>query len=180
MNWIVILLITAEILFWVFIILGLISRYLMRREKLGLFFFMLTPVIDLTLIITMSLDLLNGAVATMAHGIAAVYIGVSIAFGKQMIRWADERFKYYVLKTDERLIKNTGIKHAKKYLISWIRHVFAYIIGTGLLWIIIRIVGYSSNVTALVDVIKLWTLILMIDLLIALSYFIWPRPEKKS
>lgn len=58
--------------------------------------------------------------------------------------------------------------------------MFAYIIGTGLLWIIIRIVGYSSNVTALVDVIKLWTLILMIDLLIALSYFIWPRPEKKS
>lgn len=113
MNWIVILLITAEILFWVFIILGLISRYLMRREKLGLFFFMLTPVIDLTLIITMSLDLLNGAVATMAHGIAAVYIGVSIAFGKQMIRWADERFKYYVLKTDERPIKSLGLSMPK-------------------------------------------------------------------
>lgn len=113
MNLIVILLITAEILFWVFIILGLISRYVMRREKLGLFFFVLTPVIDLTLVITMSLDLLNGATATMPHGIAAVYIGVSIAFGKQMIRWADERFKYFVLKTDERPIKTTGIKHAK-------------------------------------------------------------------
>lgn len=178
MNWIVILLITAEILFWVFIILGLISRYVMRREKLGLFFFVLTPVIDLTLVIIMSLDLLNGAAATMPHGIAAVYIGVSIAFGKQMIRWADERFKYFVLKTDERPVKTTGIKHAKKYLISWIRHVFAYTLGTGLLWIIIGIVGYADNVAALVHVIKLWTLILMIDLLIALSYFIWPRSEK--
>ncbi|MGW7976252.1 hypothetical protein BU116_08420 [Staphylococcus xylosus] len=178
MNWIVILLIAAEILFWVFIVLGLISRYVMRREKLGLFFLVLTPVIDLTLVITMSLDLLNGAAATMPHGIAAVYIGVSIAFGKQMIRWADKRFKYFVLKTGERPIKATGIKHAKKYLISWIRHVFAYIIGTGLLWIIIGIVGYSGYLTALVHVIKLWTLILVIDLLIALSYFIWPRPEK--
>ncbi|MDI5788286.1 hypothetical protein PO124_07245 [Bacillus licheniformis] len=28
------------------------------------------------------------------HGIAAVYIGVSIAFGSRMIKWADERFAY--------------------------------------------------------------------------------------
>ncbi len=77
-------------------------------KQVGLILLAMTPVIDLILIITMSVDLLNGAKATVPHGIAAVYIGVSIAFGKQMIQWADERFKYYVLKEGNLPEKKTG------------------------------------------------------------------------
>ncbi|PHK49961.1 hypothetical protein [Staphylococcus edaphicus] len=178
MNWVVMTLIAAEILFWVVIVLGLVLRYVLRLNKVGLIFLSMTPVIDLILIMTMTLDLLNGAKATVPHGIAAVYIGVSLAFGKQMIRWADERFKYYVLKVGHLPVKKTGIAYAKAYFVSWLRHVLAYLIGTGLLWLIINIVGHSEHVLALYHVIKLWTIILGIDLLISLSYFIWQKPQK--
>ncbi|MDG0843859.1 hypothetical protein M4L39_10405 [Staphylococcus equorum] len=179
MNWVVYILIAAEILFWLVIALGLISRYILRLNKLGLFFFALTPLIDLTLIITMSIDLLNGAKATLPHGIAAVYIGASIVFGKRMIQWADVRFKYYILKIGELPVKKTGITYAKKYFFDWLMHALAYVIGTVLLWIIILIVGQSGDVTALYNVIKLWTVILTVDLLIALSNFIWLKPNKR-
>ena len=91
--------IACEILFWIVIMLGLIFRYLLKMKKLGLFFLALTPVVDLILIIITSVDLYRGATATIIHGLAAVYIGVSLSFGKSMIKWADERFQYYIAKT---------------------------------------------------------------------------------
>ncbi len=50
-------------------------------------------------------DLYNGATATIVHGIAAVYIGGSLAFGKSMIQWADERFRYYATKQGTKPLK---------------------------------------------------------------------------
>jgi hypothetical protein len=50
-----------------------------------------TPVVDLVLFVATVLDLLGGATASAAHGLAAAYIGFSIAFGHSMIRWADQR-----------------------------------------------------------------------------------------
>jgi len=75
----------CEIAFWIVILIGLITRYIVKKEKLGLFFLALTPVIDLFLLVFTGWDLYNGAVATKAHAIAAIYIGVSIAFGKSTV-----------------------------------------------------------------------------------------------
>lgn len=77
-----------------------------------------------------SVDLYGGAKATYAHAIAAVYIGISIAFGKSMIQWADERFQYYVMKIGEKPRRRYGKEYAKHYFKSWIQHVVAYAIGS--------------------------------------------------
>ena len=98
MNFIAWIIVACEIGFWLVILLGLITRYLFKRERLGFFFLALTPVIDLILLLVTATDLYNGATATQVHAIAAIYLGVSIAFGKSMIRWADERFVYYIQK----------------------------------------------------------------------------------
>lgn len=98
MNFIAWTIVACEIGFWVVIALGLITRYIFKREKLGFFFLALTPVIDLLLLIVTATDLYNGATATQVHAIAAIYLGSSIAFGKSIIRWADERFRYYIQK----------------------------------------------------------------------------------
>lgn len=63
MNFIVWLIIFCEIAFWVVIILGLVTRYILKQQKLGLFFFALTPIVDLILLITTVVDLMNGAIA---------------------------------------------------------------------------------------------------------------------
>ena len=109
MNFIAWMIIAAEIGFWVVIIAGLVTRYIFNKKRLGLFFLALTPVIDLILLLVTAADLYNGATATQVHAIAAIYLGVSIAFGKSMIRWADERFLYYVKKQGTKPVRKYGL-----------------------------------------------------------------------
>lgn len=178
LNFVAWMIVASEVGFWVFIILGLVTRYFLKKEKLGLFFLALTPLIDLILLITTSLDLYNGATATKAHAIAAVYIGVSIAFGKSMIKWADERFRYYVTKQGPKPVQRFGMEYALHYLKSWGMHVLAYVIGAGLLIGLIFFINDSSRTEALYGILKLWTVVLGVDLLIAISNFVWPKRAK--
>lgn len=175
MNIIAWLIVASEIGFWVAIALGLFTRYILKKPKLGLFFLALTPVIDLILLVATGVDLYHGAAATKVHGIAAVYIGISIAFGKSMIRWADTRFQYYVMKQGPKPVKRFGIDYAKHYFKSWGQHVLAYIIGVGILFALIYLINDPTRTEVLTGFIKLWTLVLGIDFLIAISNFIWPK-----
>ncbi|QDP41065.1 hypothetical protein [Radiobacillus deserti] len=172
------LIITCEILFWVVILLGLITRYVLRKEKAGLFLLALSPLLDLMLLIVTGFDLYRGATATPAHAIAAVYIGVSIAFGKSMIQWADERFQYYFLKQGAKPQKRYGYDYAKHYFTGWLRHALAYMIGASLLVGTIVWIDDSSKTEALYGILRIWLIVVAIDLLISISYFIWPRKTK--
>lgn len=177
LNFIAWMIVACEIGFWVVIILGLFTRYVLKKNKLGLFFLALTPVIDLILLITTAIDLYQGAAATIAHAIAAVYIGVSIGFGKSMIKWADERFRYYVTKKGPKPIKRYGVEYSKHYLKGWGRHVLSYLIGAVVLMSIIFLINDASRTEALLRVLQVWTFVLGIDFIIAVSYFIWPRKK---
>ncbi|WP_430786812.1 hypothetical protein VBD025_14795 [Virgibacillus flavescens] len=175
MNLIGWLIVASEIGFWVFIAIGLLTRYVFKRKKLGLFFLALTPLIDLILLVTTSIDLFRGATATQAHAIAAVYIGVSIAFGKSMIEWADVRFQYYITREGSPPVKRFGMDYAKHYFKSWGKHVLAYLMGAGFLVILILLIHDPSRTEALTNILRLWTLVLGIDFVIAISLFIWPK-----
>ena len=178
MNFIAWMIIAAEIGFWVVIIAGLVTRYIFNKKRLGLFFLALTPVIDLILLLVTAADLYNGATATQVHAIAAIYLGVSIAFGKSMIRWADERFLYYVKKQGTKPVRKYGIAHAKHSMKGSLQHVLAFLIGGAFLFIMIYLIDDSSKTEALSNMLQLWALILAIDFVISASYFIWPRPQK--
>lgn len=171
------MIVACEIAFWVVILLGFFSRYVLKKHKLGLFFLALTPVIDLILLLAASYDLYHGATATTAHAIAAVYIGISIGFGKSMIKWADERFRYYVTKDGPKPAKLYGMKYALNYLKGWGRHVLSYGIGAGLLVGVIYLIDDSTRTEAMVEVLKVWTVVLGIDFVFTISYFIWPRKK---
>ncbi|RCX20476.1 hypothetical protein DFP94_103207 [Fontibacillus phaseoli] len=175
------MIVICEIAFWFVIIAGLTVRYFFKLPKLGLFLLALTPVIDLILLAMTGLDLYRGAEATTAHAIAAVYIGVSIAFGKSMVGWADERFRYYVAKQDAaKPVKRYGMDYAKHYLKGFFRHILSFLIGAGLLIGLIYWINDPARTEALSGVLKLWCLVLGIDLLITCSYFIWPRQAKSK
>ncbi|UOQ92320.1 hypothetical protein MUO14_17845 [Halobacillus shinanisalinarum] len=178
MNLIGWMIVASEIGFWVVIALGLVMRYVFKLRKMGLFFLALTPLIDLILLVTTSIDLFRGSTATKAHAIAAVYIGVSIAFGKSMIEWADVRFQYYITRQGSPPIKRVGMDYAKHYFKSWGQHVLAYLIGAGFLVSLIYFINDPSRTDALEGVLKLWTLVLGIDFVIAISNFIWPKKAK--
>jgi hypothetical protein len=172
------MIVVCEVAFWLFIILGLMTRYVFKFKTAGFILLAFTPVIDLILLMTTGIDLYNGATATIAHAIAAVYIGISLSYGKSMIEWADIRFQYYVMKQGEKPRKRFGLEHSKHYFSGWLKHLLAYAIGASLIILGIFLIQDPARTEALSGFLNTWSMVLAIDLVISISYFIWPRKEK--
>ena len=169
--------IAAEIAFWIVILFGLVARYILKKPKLSFFLFSLTLVIDSLLILLTAIDLKAGTPASISHGIAAIYIGVSIAYGKTMISWADEQFQLWFLKTGDKKVRLTGSAKGKHEIKMLIRHVVAFLIGTGLLSIMALYIGSKSDTSSLFQVMKVWGIVLTIDAIISISYVIFPSQK---
>ncbi|WP_294751617.1 hypothetical protein [uncultured Exiguobacterium sp.] len=165
----------CEILFWVFIVAGLIVRYGFRREKLGFRLMAMSPVIDIVLLLLTVFDLSRGSTATLAHGLAAIYIGVSLAFGKQMIAWADERYRRFILREQ---VSRERISKARKERNGFYRHVLAFLIGGALLGAMILWLGDAEQTESLLRTLQLWGLVLVIDGVISMSYTVFPARSK--
>jgi hypothetical protein len=88
------IIVATEIGFWLVLAAGLTARYLLGRRRLGAILLAGVPLVDLVLLVATVIDLSQGATAEFTHGLAAAYIGSSIAFGHSMIRWADELFAH--------------------------------------------------------------------------------------
>src|SRR5690606_31897806 len=157
---------------------GLITRYIFNKKRLGLFFLALTPVIDLLLLLVTANDLYNGATATQVHAIAAIYLGVSVAFGKRMNSAAEQRFPAYLHKQGPKPVRKHGLAYAKHSMKGSLQHALAFIIGGAFLFLMIYLIDDPSKTEALSGMLKVWALILGIDFIISVSYFIWPRPQK--
>lgn len=93
-NPILAVIVGCEIGFWVVLLAGLAARYLLRLPKLGAALLICTPLVDVVLLIATVFDLRSGGTAQWPHAAAAIYLGVSLAFGHSMIRWADQRFAH--------------------------------------------------------------------------------------
>ncbi|CUB33228.1 hypothetical protein [Bacillus amyloliquefaciens] len=180
MNAIAWLIVICEAAFWAAVIFGLAARYIFRRQKLGMFFFALIPLLDAVLFLAAAADLYRGAAATMAHAVAAIYIGVSVAFGRSMIQWADERFRYYVVKEGAKPVKRYGLDYAKHYAKGWGRHVLAFVIGGVLLAGTVFLIQDASRTEALSVLLKGWSVVLCIDFLIMASFFVMPKKRRNS
>ncbi|MFP7278987.1 hypothetical protein SFC11_06470 [Exiguobacterium indicum] len=165
----------CEILFWVFIVAGLIVRYGFRRERLGFRLMAISPVIDIVLLLLTVFDLSRGSTATLAHGLAAIYIGVSLAFGKQMIAWADERYRRFILREQ---VSREQISKARKERNGFYRHVLAFLIGGALLGAMILWLGDAEQTESLLRTLQLWGLVLVIDGVISMSYTVFPARSK--
>lgn len=168
----------CEIAFWIFVIAGLSVRYLLGMKKLGMGLLAATPVVDLLLLIATVIDLQRGATAGLVHGIAAIYIGVSIAYGHQMIAWADRYFQFWFKGGNHpRKMKRYGKDHANHERKGWLRHVVAWCIGSGFLYIMIWWIGDPERTKAFSDLVRVWGVILVIDFVISFSYTLWPKKE---
>jgi hypothetical protein len=170
------LIVAAEIAFWSTLLAGLVARYLLGRPRLGLALLVATPFVDLLLLTVTTIDLRRGGEAALPHALAAVYIGVSIAWGHRMITWADARFAHRFAggPPPERRAR-TGPQHAARERREWLRHLLAWAAGIALLGLGVLVVGDLDRTWALVNVAVLWTLVLAIDFLISFSYTLFPR-----
>ncbi|MGU3294421.1 hypothetical protein [Williamsia sp. M5A3_1d] len=85
----------CEIGFWVVVIAGLAVRYGLRAQRASMVVLRFVPAVDLVLLAAVALDLHGGAQVGQIHRIAGIYLGVTVAFGHAMIRWADVRCAHW-------------------------------------------------------------------------------------
>ncbi|MEI7026412.1 hypothetical protein [Paenibacillus sp. y28] len=174
------IIIACEIGFWVFVLAGLVCRYIFRLPKTGMALFFCTPVIDVVLLIVTVLHLRSGAEATYAHGLAAVYIGVSLVFGHAMIKGADVRFAHrFAGGPPPQKTAVYGKEHASRERRSWFRHFAAWAVGCTLLYGMILMVNAADRTEEVKQVIQLWSIIVAVDFAISFSYTLWPRKYKR-
>ncbi|MFI9400724.1 hypothetical protein [Nocardia sp. NPDC052316] len=88
------MIVVSEVGLWVLLAAGMIARYLLRLRSVGAALLWGIPLLDVALIVAAAVDLHRGAQPGLIHGLAGVYLGVSVAFGPAIVRWADVRFAH--------------------------------------------------------------------------------------
>ncbi|GAB3671883.1 hypothetical protein GCM10027589_41180 [Actinocorallia lasiicapitis] len=171
--------VACEIGFWLVLALGLLVRYGLRNARLGGALLLLVPVVDVVLLAVTAADLRDGGEIGVAHGLAAVYLGVSAGFGHQIDRrmdgWAAHRF-------DGAPRPAARPKHGRARAVyeagQWARHLLAWAVGCGLLALAVWYVGDAERTAALRGIIGMWTLVLVVDGAISASYALAPKRAK--
>ena len=139
------LIVGCEVAFWLVLLLSLTVRYLLKREVLSRWLLRSLPLIDLLLLVFTAWDLSAGTPATLAHGLAAVYVGFTIAFGSTVIRWADENFAFRFASGPAPSSAPTKGWQAVRFEVElWLRCIGAWIIALGLIEALTAYVGNET------------------------------------
>jgi hypothetical protein len=173
------IIIACEIGFWVVLGAGLAARYLLGRRRLSAVLLTLVPFVDLILLVATVIDLSRGATADFTHGLAAAYIGFSVAFGHSMIRWADQRFAHRFAGGPPPWRPPRGGRERARY--EWRefgKAVVAWGVSCALLLAAILIVGDADRTEALEGWIARLSVILAVWSLWPITHTIWPGQPK--
>lgn len=167
-------LVACEIGFWVFLVAGLVTRYVLRRPRASTLLLVLAPLVDVVLLVVTAISLKSGGTASSSHGLAALYIGFSVAFGHPLIRWADTRFAHRFAggPAPRRL---AGAEYTRTCWTDAGRSLLAAVIAAAILGGLILWVGDPSRTQALVSVFPTLGIIVAAFTLWAVSYTFWPR-----
>lgn len=86
------LVVACEVAFWVFLVAAVLARYVLGRRRLSTVLLLCEPAIEVVLLVATVGDLLRGSEPTWTHGLAALYLGYTVGFG----RWTVEKVDGWV------------------------------------------------------------------------------------
>ncbi|WP_455354156.1 hypothetical protein [Streptomyces sp. SYSU K217416] len=173
---IVTLIVICEAGFWVLLAGGLALRYLARMPRAGIAVLLCEPLLEVVLLVATTIDLRNGAEPAWRHGLAAVYIGYTVAYGHYTIKWIDGHFAYRFADGPPPVRPpRYGTARARHEARLWLRTVLAAAVASGLLQLAVWYVGDAGRSGSLRS--WQWTAwrVAGIHGLIALTYVIWPK-----
>nr|WP_203616266.1 hypothetical protein [Streptomyces sp. SID13726] len=169
------MIIACEVAFWVLLALGLAVRYLLKWRRTSVAILLCEPVLELVLFAVTAVDLRNGAEPSWEHGLAALYIGYTVAFGHYTIRWLDGHAAHRLAGgPPPPKPPRYGRARAAHEGRLWLRAVYGGAVAAGLLQLAVWYVG-DGDVSSLRSF--QWTALRAVGIygLIALSYTIWPK-----
>ncbi|MFK0190709.1 hypothetical protein [Kitasatospora sp. NPDC090308] len=173
------LIVAGEIGFWVVLAAGLLARYALRLRRTGAVLLALLPVVDLVILGATVADLRGGATADWTHGLAAAYVGFSLAYGRRLVRWADGHAAH-------RLAGGPKPAGTPRYGAPRARYewgvcaltLLAAVITVALVAAVRWLVGDDARTAALGTWYPRMGLVVGVNLLIAASYTVFPKREK--
>ncbi|MFJ6083513.1 hypothetical protein ACIQI8_19150 [Streptomyces sp. NPDC092369] len=172
---IVALIIACEVGFWVLLAAGLAVRYLLRMRRTSVALLLCEPVLELVLFAVTAVDLKNGAEPSWEHGLAALYIGFTVAYGHYTIRWLDGHAAHRLAGAPRPpRPPRYGAPRALHEGRLWLRTVLMAAVACALLQAAIWYVG-DGDTTSLRSFQWVALRAAGIHGLIALTYVIWPK-----
>ncbi|QBI54594.1 hypothetical protein [Streptomonospora litoralis] len=144
------LIVACEALFWVLLLGGLAARYLLRRRRLSAVVLLMVPVLDAVLLAVIAAHLLSGGTADASHGLGALYLGFTVAYGHTIVGWADARFAHRFAggPPPERPPKR-GAAKLRHEAVGWARGTLACLLSAAALGGLILLVGDAERTEAL-------------------------------
>lgn len=170
----------CEIGFWVLLASGMAVRYLLRMPKAGAVLLAGVPLVDVVMLAASVIDLQRGGEPSFKHSLAAIFIGVSVGFGHQTIKWAD-RWAAHLLAGAPRPAKPAkgGRERALRERHGWYRHLLAWAVGTGLMGAGALLAGFD-HAKGLLSPAWPWTIVLVIDFFVSFSYTTNPKAPARD
>jgi hypothetical protein len=159
----------CEVGFWVLLAAGLATRYLLRLPRLGMVLLAGVPLVDVVMLVASVVDIQRGGEPSFKHSLAAIFIGVSVGFGHQTLKWADKWAAHY-LAGAPRPVKppKGGPERARRERAGWYRHLLAYAVAVGIMAGLGILSGKGYD--AVLGPAGTWTIVLVIDAIVSFSY----------
>ncbi|MEV7614909.1 hypothetical protein [Streptomyces sp. NPDC089799] len=177
---IVALIIACEVGFWLLLAAGLALRYLAKKPRLGAAVLLVEPLLELVLLAVTAVDLKNGAAPDWKHGLAALYIGYTVAFGHYTITWLDAHAAHRLAGGPKPPGAGYGKARAVHEWKLWLRTLVAAAVTLALLQGAILYVGDDGDTGSL----ESWQFVALriagIHALIAVGYTIWPKKAPRT
>ena len=170
----VLLIAACEVGFWVLVVAGLVARYPLRAPRVGAALLAAVPLVDLVLLAATAAHLRGGAQASWAHGLAAVYLGFTLAYGRRTVAWADLRFAHRFAGGPAPVTLYRW-DYARRCWADVLRTTAAALVATALLLGVRAWIDDPSRTAALEQFPPLLGVVVAIELLWAVGYTVWPR-----
>ncbi|WP_282702453.1 hypothetical protein [Streptomyces sp. CC219B] len=172
------LIIACEVGFWVLLALGLAVRYLLKWRRTSAALLLCEPVLELVLFVATAIDLKNGAEPGWEHGLAALYIGYTVAYGHYTIRWLDGHAAHRLAGAPKPAgPPRYGMPRARHEGRLWLRTVLAAAVACALLQGAVWYVGDDGDISSLRSFQGAALRAAGIHGLVALAYLILPKKE---
>jgi hypothetical protein len=147
---IAIFIIASEVGFWVMLAAGLAARYVLRWKRTSTVLLAAVPLLDVVLLAAVVVDLLHGAKAGNIHGIAAFYLGASLAFGPALVRWGDMRFAHrFAGGPPPSKLPKHGPEKLKAMWSEWLKVVLGAAISCAVLLFLILVIATPAQANEL-------------------------------
>ena len=88
------LVVACEVAFWVFLAAAVVARYALHWRRASTVLLLCEPLLEVVLLVATVGDLLRGAEPTWTHGLAALYLGFTVGFGKLTVHKVDAWVAY--------------------------------------------------------------------------------------